>query len=83
MAKRKKKVEEQLMLDGVTPPSPSFVEQKVNETQEEIDPNQITFDEFVDESILEKETVHALMKEAVASEQKTTKKKSFITNTIF
>lgn len=82
MAKKKKKVEEQLMLDGVTPPS-SFVEQKDIIEPEEIDPNQITFDEFVDESILEKDTVHALMKEAVASEQKTTKKKSSITSLIF
>ena len=80
---KKKKVEEQLMLDGVTPPSTSFIEQKKDELTEEIDPNQITFDEFVDDSILEKDTVQALMQEAVASEQKTTKKKSFITNTIF
>ena len=83
MAKRKKKVEEQLMLEGVNPPSPSFPEQKSENKVEEIDPNQITFDEFVDESILEKDTVHALMKEAVASEQKTTKKKSLVTNLIF
>ena len=83
MAKRKKRVEEQLMLDGVTPPSAVFDVKKETQEPVEIDPNQITFDEFIDDSILEKETVHALMKEAVASEQKTTKKKSFITNLIF
>ena len=63
------------MLDGVTPPSAVFDVKKETQEPVEIDPNQITFDEFIDDSILEKETVHALMKEAVASEQKTTKKK--------
>ena len=59
-------------------------ENKEQQKPEEVDPNQITLGEFVDDdSILEKETVHELMKEAVASEQKTTKKKSFITNLIF
>ena len=84
MAKKKKKVEEQLMLDGVLPPVSSDAENKEQQKPEEVDPNQITLGEFVDDdSILEKETVHELMKEAVASEQKTTKKKSFITNLIF
>ena len=83
MAKKKKKVDEQLMLDGVIPPGPSFEAKKTKEEIIEADPNQITFDEFIEDSILEKETVNELMKEAVASEQKHTKKKSSITNLIF
>lgn len=83
MAKKKKKVEEQLMLDGVIPPKP-FSNEEVSQGQENLyDPNQITIDDFAEESILEKDTVNALMKEAVASEQKTSKKKSLITSLIF
>ena len=83
MAKKKKKVDEQLILEGVTPPNVSRAEKAEESKVEEIDPNQITLDDFIDDSILEKETVQELMKEAVASEQKQTKKKSFITNIFF
>lgn len=83
MAKNEKKIEEQLILDGVTPPSVSTEENVINKQSFEPDPNQISLNDFVDDGILEKETVNALMQEAVASEQKTTKKKSAITNTIF
>lgn len=83
MAKKKKKVEEQLMLDGVTPPRP-FSSDEISQEQATLyDPNQISLDDFSGDSILEKETVNALMKEAVASEQKTSKKKSLITNLLF
>ena len=58
MAKKKKKVDEQLMLDGVIPPGPSFEAKKTKEEIIEADPNQITFDEFIEDSILEKETVN-------------------------
>ena len=83
MAKKKKKVDEQLMLEGVTPPSVFHAEKTEDVVIEEIDPNQTTLDDFVGDSILEKETVQELMKEAVASEQKQTKKKSFVTNIFF
>lgn len=83
MARNKKKIEEQLMIDGVTPPKVFSEENKETVKSVELDPNQISLDDFLDESILEKETVNALMKEAVASEQKTSKKKSLITNLIF
>ncbi len=83
MAKKNKKIEEQLMLDGVTPPKP-FSNEEISQSSETVfDPNQITIDDFAEESILEKDTVNALMKEAVASEQKTSKKKSLITSLIF
>lgn len=83
MAKKKKKVEEQLMLDGITPPKPFSIEEISPKQESLYDPNQITIDDFAGDSILEKETVNALMKEAVASEQKVSKKKSLITNLIF
>ncbi len=78
-----KKKSEQIIMDGVEPPV--FVEQKNKEViaEPQIDPNQITIDDIIGETILETETVHKLMSEAVESQEKPKKKKRIITNLIF
>lgn len=78
-----KKKDEQIIMDGVKPPV--FAEQKTSEkvTEPQIDPNQVTIDDFIGESILERDTVNTLLSEAVESQEKPKKKKRTITNLIF
>ncbi len=72
------------MMDGVPAPKVSSVpEEQTEEPKEVVDENQITLDDYLGESILEKETVDSLMKEAVETEKKSKKKKNIITNVIF
>jgi len=84
MAKQKKQ-QEQLILDGVKAPQESSVAQKLpDETQQILqDNNQISIEDIYGDSILEKEIVVDLLKEAHESEQKTKKKKTAITGLIF
>ena len=77
------------MLEGTTPPE-SPIEQNDTDAQEvaqdlvmQIDQNQTSIDDFIGDSILEKQTVQELMKEAAETEQKPKKKKTAITSIIF
>ena len=74
------------MIKGVDKPQDFSVqknESKIEENKLNIDENQIKIDDVIGESILERETVNALMKEASETEHKTKKKKTAITSTIF
>lgn len=84
MAKRKKQ-DEQLILDGVSAPQESSFAQDVSpqEPAEQTDQNQLSLNDISGDSILEKEIVADLLKEAQESEQKTKKKKTAITSLIF
>lgn len=89
MARKKK--QEQLMLDGTEPSKLSSEElqetAKTDDSLEElamqIDENQTSIDDFIGDSILEKQTVQELMKEAAETEEKPKKKKVAITSVIF
>ena len=84
MAKQKKQ-DEQLILDGVEVPQESPLDQILPEEKplEKQDENQISIEDMIGDSILEKEVVVDLLKEAQATEQKTKKKKTAITSIIF
>ena len=84
---RKKKVDEQLHLEGT---NPSVSEREISEVEQvqtepviKVDENQTTINDFVGDSILEQHVVEGLIKEAEESEKKTTKKKTAISSIIF
>lgn len=74
------------MIKGVDKPQDFSVQKSENKTEDanlNVDENQIKIDDIIGESILERETVDALMQEASETEHKSKKKKTAITSIIF